>query len=147
MVQLKIGKEVIPSQLLKSCSFNCRRRCMGDKNYRRMFKKSMMEIYPCRTTHVQQHRSDEQNRRTIPTQWSLHGCSAKRLPGPSVQAVCTIPKRLYPGYQSLARIHREPYFYSTGLAGFELDAVSLVRYLGNNSIFLDMHNARLIRLT
>jgi hypothetical protein len=44
--------------------------------------------------------------------------------------------------------NREPYFYSTCLVGFDLDAFEGVsrkirsrRYLGNNSIFLQINNA------
>jgi hypothetical protein len=45
--------------------------------------------------------------------------------------------------------YREPYFYSTCLIGFELDAFEGVRrkirsgrYLGNNSIFLQINNSQ-----
>jgi hypothetical protein len=164
-VQLKIGNEVVPYAPISTAQellFQLQKAMheFGDKNYETAFMKLDSGYYataeatiPLTLTDTTglMHKHTDYSHPLL--QYPLPGThQRKRMAGTSV-ARTYIAGNVIP-WQALfgtnrAFPNREPYFYSSCLVGFDLDAFEGVsqkirsgRYLGNNSIFLEIKNAK-----
>jgi hypothetical protein len=164
--QLRIGNDVIPYAAISTPQelYHHLARSMhefGDKEYATMFMKCHAGQYITNETHavVIDSTADSmytQNDFSHPLlQYPLPGCvtyRSKKLTGSALGA-CTmdeggiVPFKAWMG-TNRAHPNREPYFYSTCLVGFDLDAfegasrrIRSGRYLGDNSVFLHINSS------
>jgi hypothetical protein len=166
-VQLKVGNDNIPYAPISTPQelYHQLARSMhefGDKEYATMFMKCDEGRYVTNdvTTTIVASTADlmfHQNDYSHPLlQYPMPGCityQSRRLPGDSTAARALTNNTIIPWQAWMGTNkpfpNREPYFYSTCLVGFDLDAfeganrrIRSGRYLGNNSLFLQINNAK-----
>jgi hypothetical protein len=166
-VQLKVGNEVIPYAPISTPQelYHHLARSMhefGDKEYATMFMKcddgrfASDETVVAGAVSITDYMFKHTDFSHPLLQYPMPGCiiyQSKRLPGSSDAARTMTNATIVPWNQFMgtnrAYPNREPYFYSTCLVGFDLDAfeganrrIRSGRYLGNNSLFLQINNAK-----